>query len=728
MAKQYWVGEFYVDLSRNQISQLGQSQTLPPKALQVLTLLAENRGKVVSYDELLDTVWANSVVTPNTLQRCIAQLRKALGENSKVPDIIKTHAKQGYSLECDVSWSVSAQPLEDEGQNDEADIHSIVDEKEPDTYDPVSDDISYDVSAHSDSTEQTSDRKWYWLAAFAATVIIAWVFFGGVASKPQFQFGEFRYLTATDDKEYGGTYSPDGKYILFHRYYEQLCLNNIWAKNAETLEEIQLTKELGTYSGQSLSADGKTLVFIQRDDCTKPVTQNFCFRLMSLDFQAALRERQTPTELLRCENSKIKMPIWIGEKQVAMLQKEAQPWRLIRFSMEDKSTSILYEFEGGSILHYTFSPERKMFAVTSMKDGGQQYIDMLTLDGEVISSYPITIPSTAPRHMIVRPEFIPGNDKLIFGDGAKLYSLSQQGEINQEDFRLDESFGAPYFHPDGSRLLLIKGRYDGDLARVDIEQAKQSGQRGHVVALSAFERSFNSEDYAKFQPNGEQIAFASKKTGSMQVWLVDQNGAKMLSNLPRGTGINNLFWDEKGEGLLLLAEREMVLLGTDGKAQPYDFTYPVTELFHWDSESQTAAANILVNGVRKFVEIDLGTLQYRRISEKYVNWAAKNNEGVLLFTDHLDRFWLEPPGAAEEMLLEALSEQGSEKRFVINKEMVYGINKQQQLWSYNLESDVFTILSEMQTNVDYLTDVNDEAFLLTFVVAAKKEVVEVSVK
>ena len=57
MARQFWVGEFFVDLSRNQISQLGQSQTLPPKALQVLLLLAKNPGEVVTYDELLKAVW-----------------------------------------------------------------------------------------------------------------------------------------------------------------------------------------------------------------------------------------------------------------------------------------------------------------------------------------------------------------------------------------------------------------------------------------------------------------------------------------------------------------------------------------------------------------------------------------------------------------------------------------------------------------------------------------------
>ena len=100
MAIQYWVGDFFVDLSRNQVTQKQQSQTIAPKALAVLTYLAQNQGRVVSYDELFDKVWPDTIVTPNTLQRSIAQLRKVLGEDSKVQSYIKTHAKQGYSLEC----------------------------------------------------------------------------------------------------------------------------------------------------------------------------------------------------------------------------------------------------------------------------------------------------------------------------------------------------------------------------------------------------------------------------------------------------------------------------------------------------------------------------------------------------------------------------------------------------------------------------------------------------
>lgn len=45
MTQQYWVGEFFVDLSRNQITVKEEVKTLAPKALSVLTLLAQHQAR-----------------------------------------------------------------------------------------------------------------------------------------------------------------------------------------------------------------------------------------------------------------------------------------------------------------------------------------------------------------------------------------------------------------------------------------------------------------------------------------------------------------------------------------------------------------------------------------------------------------------------------------------------------------------------------------------------------
>lgn len=106
----YWVADYLIDPSRNQVTRSQKTYVVQPKVLAVLNLLAKRAGQVVSHEELIDTVWPNTHVGPNTLQRCIAELRKMLGDDSKTQAIIKTHYKQGYSLEVSVKPDEQAKP------------------------------------------------------------------------------------------------------------------------------------------------------------------------------------------------------------------------------------------------------------------------------------------------------------------------------------------------------------------------------------------------------------------------------------------------------------------------------------------------------------------------------------------------------------------------------------------------------------------------------------------
>ncbi|WP_395373679.1 transcriptional regulator [Marinicella sp. W31] len=103
-SQQFSIGEFNVDISRSQICHANEAIALEPKVLQVLLILARNQGQVVSHETLRQNVWPGVVVTPGALQRCIAQLRKVLGDDAKKQSVILTQPKVGYSLLVPVKW------------------------------------------------------------------------------------------------------------------------------------------------------------------------------------------------------------------------------------------------------------------------------------------------------------------------------------------------------------------------------------------------------------------------------------------------------------------------------------------------------------------------------------------------------------------------------------------------------------------------------------------------
>ncbi|MER8436621.1 winged helix-turn-helix domain-containing protein [Mesorhizobium sp. M1312] len=72
----------------------GEDVPLRPQSLAVLKHLVANANRVVTKEELLDTVWPGIAVTENSLSQCISEIRKAIGDEKQ--SLLKTVARRGY--------------------------------------------------------------------------------------------------------------------------------------------------------------------------------------------------------------------------------------------------------------------------------------------------------------------------------------------------------------------------------------------------------------------------------------------------------------------------------------------------------------------------------------------------------------------------------------------------------------------------------------------------------
>jgi predicted ATPase/DNA-binding winged helix-turn-helix (wHTH) protein len=88
-------GRFKFEPTRRQLLMEGHAIDLGDRAIDLLAILVQAGGAVVSKDHLLKTVWAGRVVEENALQAQISILRKALGSER---DLIKTVAGRGYQF------------------------------------------------------------------------------------------------------------------------------------------------------------------------------------------------------------------------------------------------------------------------------------------------------------------------------------------------------------------------------------------------------------------------------------------------------------------------------------------------------------------------------------------------------------------------------------------------------------------------------------------------------
>jgi TolB-like protein/DNA-binding winged helix-turn-helix (wHTH) protein len=100
-AKRLQFGRYVLDLDRGSLF-LDQTEiALRPKTFAILRYLLENSGRLVSKEELFDSVWPNLTVTDDALVQSIGELRRALKDDGA--GFIKTIPRRGYRFEAEVT-------------------------------------------------------------------------------------------------------------------------------------------------------------------------------------------------------------------------------------------------------------------------------------------------------------------------------------------------------------------------------------------------------------------------------------------------------------------------------------------------------------------------------------------------------------------------------------------------------------------------------------------------
>ena len=101
----YRFGVFRFDAGRLELQRDGRSVRLQRQPAQVLALLVERAGQLVTRDELRHAVWGDDTFVDfdRGLNFCIAQIRTALGDDAGTPRYVRTTPKKGYEFICPVS-------------------------------------------------------------------------------------------------------------------------------------------------------------------------------------------------------------------------------------------------------------------------------------------------------------------------------------------------------------------------------------------------------------------------------------------------------------------------------------------------------------------------------------------------------------------------------------------------------------------------------------------------
>src|SRR5262252_3587341 len=97
-------GVFDLDIGTGELRKHGLRVRLQPQPFEVLALLIERAGDVVTREELQKKLWpANTFVDfDHGLNKAINKIREALGDSADAPRFVETVARRGYRFLADV--------------------------------------------------------------------------------------------------------------------------------------------------------------------------------------------------------------------------------------------------------------------------------------------------------------------------------------------------------------------------------------------------------------------------------------------------------------------------------------------------------------------------------------------------------------------------------------------------------------------------------------------------
>ena len=100
LADQVRFGDFRVDLRTGELFKNGKKVRLQIQPFQVLALLVQRPGELVSRDELRDKLWPDNTFVDfdDGLNTAVRKLRQVLCDSPELPQYIETLPRRGYGF------------------------------------------------------------------------------------------------------------------------------------------------------------------------------------------------------------------------------------------------------------------------------------------------------------------------------------------------------------------------------------------------------------------------------------------------------------------------------------------------------------------------------------------------------------------------------------------------------------------------------------------------------
>ena len=436
-------GTFELDRESGELLKRGLPLRVQEKPLQLLLLLLEHPGEIVSREDLQRRLWPNGTYVDfdKGLNTAVKKLRYALGDSPDKPVFIETIPRRGYRFIA---------PVSDNGVRPGEPLAS-------EAIFPASTAKTESIAGRSEkafhSSNQLGGARKYWYSLVAALFLIAalgLVKYGKFSRKPALDLQNTELTELTNNgKVRQMAISPDGLSLAYAR--NDGLEQSLWLKRINSGAETQLlTADTVNFSGMEFSPDGHFLYFV-RSEKSNPVFGYLC-RIPA--------EGGTVEQLIRDADT----PVSFSPDATQLVYTRGYPRRKIFevrvANVDGTGDHLLATVAGNEVFDSgpTWSPRNDSIAVSAHLTGQRRRFALYLISLSKATQTELFSSTGA----IGRPLWIEGGRELIVvledlkSHRGQLWTVStSSAEAHRVTNDLTDYDSAVDLTPDGKRLAVI---------------------------------------------------------------------------------------------------------------------------------------------------------------------------------------------------------------------------------------------------------------------------------
>ncbi|GLX79904.1 hypothetical protein tinsulaeT_32440 [Thalassotalea insulae] len=518
-------GPFVFDTQLEQISNADKVYRLEHQQAKLLNLLLEHRDKILSREQIADTIWQDVIVEDNTISKAITRLRKVLDDSAKSPRFIKTIPKKGYQFIADIEKINKPEPItpltnEPDKRNHSNNANAI---KSITVIAAVSFVIIIWLSTHTANEHSATPNKKTQVKATS------------VATQAQ-------ALTYREGIEYNAHLHPDGQQLLFNGSDKNGY--GIFYKKINDADAKQLTKVNSRLSFPKwLPSKNHSFVYSELSAVQqKQQCQIISATLAPID--VAIKETQV---IASCVSDK-PVEVFVNYAENLLIWQDLSGvWQ---YQLTTKSRQQLpFALELGE--YQVPSPDLTLWAALKQINDKSQLTVYRFDNQEVIYQKMLD-------YSITHFKWAANNQALYHLSEHPAHQLIAQAFDGQETVLSTSSIGSITQISDTQ----LADTLEYVISAIDIDVSYFHNGQTELIVNSTF------PDYSpSFSSDLTQLAFASKRTGSAQIWLKQANGHyTQLTNFTRASYIYAVLWSPDNNQLLVKRNNSIYLINVSNKA------------------------------------------------------------------------------------------------------------------------------------------------------------------